>query len=141
MDDVVGSVLSSNLLPVSGEASASRIFLTGDLVFVSGQTDRAGPAQGRNVSAQTLHVLDGIEMLLREAGGLLVDVVKATVWLTDPSDYPAFDAAYRTRFAEPFPARTIVAADLIEPGALVQIEVVARRHRQRHPYARPGLSD
>lgn len=108
--------------PISGAVAWDR------LVFVSGQVPmRAGVPSAPDIAGQTHAVLDGIAATLAEAGCTLADVVKTTVWLTDATDYPAFNAAYAERFAaDAAPARSTVIAGLIAPVKL-EIEAVAVR--------------
>lgn len=54
-------------------------------------------------------------------------VVKCNVYLVDMKDFPKMNAAYETRFAKPFPARTTVAVAGLPLGARVEIELVARK--------------
>lgn len=98
------------------------------LVFVSGQVPpSAGGAVPPDIATQTHAAIDAVEAILRDAGCTLADVVKTTVWLTDASDYPGFNAAYAERFPHgAAPARSTVVAGLIAP-ARVEIEVVAVR--------------
>ena len=100
----------------------------GALVFVSGQVPmRDGQPAALDVAGQTHVALDMIEAILERAGCSLADVVKATVWLVDGADYPAFNAAWGERFAaETAPARSTVISGLIAP-VLVEIEAVAVR--------------
>ena len=100
----------------------------GALVFVSGQVPmRDGKPAAPDIAGQTHVALDMIEAILERAGCTLADVVKATVWLVDGDDYPAFNAAWRERFApETAPARSTVVSGLIAP-VLVEIEAVAVR--------------
>jgi 2-iminobutanoate/2-iminopropanoate deaminase len=42
-------------------------------------------------------------------------------------DFAGMNAVYQTRFVAPYPARTTVAVAELPLGALVEIEVVARR--------------
>lgn len=100
----------------------------GALVFVSGQVPmRDGQPAAPDIAGQTHVALDMIEAILVRAGCTLADVVKATVWLVDGDDYPAFHAAWGERFApETAPARSTVISGLIAP-VLVEIEAVAVR--------------
>ena len=101
----------------------------GSLVFVSGQlpldADRRVSAAG--IGAQTKLVIATIEAVLERAGLTLADIVKTTVWLRDAADFPAFNDSYAACFADNRPARSTVVSDLVLPGALVEIEAVARR--------------
>lgn len=102
----------------------------GDLIFLSGQL--AFGADGiivapDDVARQTEQVLANLGRVLASLGLDLSDVVKTTVWLTDTADFPAFNAAYAASFGTHRPARSTVRADLMLPGARVEIDAVAKR--------------
>lgn len=108
----------------------SPAMMAGDLIFLSGQL--AFGADGAivapdDIARQTEQVLANLARVLATQGLGLSDVVKTTVWLTDTADFPAFNAAYAATFGDHRPARSTVRADLMLPGARVEIEVVARR--------------
>lgn len=98
------------------------------LVFVSGQVPLVdGQPAAPDITGQTQATLDLVAGVLAKAGCRLCDVIKATVWLTDAADYPAFNAAWSERFPPPCaPARSTVIAGLIA-AVKVEIEVVAVR--------------
>src|ERR1035437_7594277 len=102
----------------------------GDLLYLSGQTP-IDPATGKlidgDVDAQTMRAFDNLELVLRDAGLSLDDVIKCNVYLTNMADFPAMNAAYGRRFAKPYPARTTVAVAGLPLGARVEIELGARR--------------
>lgn len=102
----------------------------GDLLYLSGQTP-IDPATGKliegGIAEQTARVFDNLEAVLRDAGLSLDDVVKTSVFLTTMDDFPAMNAVYGERFAEPFPSRSTVAVAGLPLGALVEIELVALR--------------
>jgi reactive intermediate/imine deaminase len=102
-----------------------------DLLLVSGQLAlREGKAEG-DIAQQTSAVFDSIESILAEAGLTLDNVVKTTVWLTEASDFPAFNSTYAERLRAPYPSRSCVVSALVIPGARVEIEAMAsRRHRR-----------
>ena len=102
----------------------------GDLIFLSGQL--AFGADGTivapdDVARQTEQVLANLNRVLTSFGLDLSDIVKTTIWLTDTADFPTFNAAYAASFGSHRPARSTVRADLMLPGARVEIEAVARR--------------
>jgi 2-iminobutanoate/2-iminopropanoate deaminase len=104
----------------------SKAVRAGDFVFLSGQLglDEQGKlAEG--IEAQTRHCLRHIRTLLEAAGTGPQAVVKATVWLTELADFPAFNRIYAEAFPEQPPARSTVCSALVLPGARVEIEVVA----------------
>ncbi|SDV51249.1 RidA family protein [Chitinasiproducens palmae] len=100
------------------------------LVFVSGQMafDDQFQIIGADVVEQTRVCLKRIEAMLGTQGLSLADLVKTTVWLSRVDDFAAFDAAYGEELRGlTLPSRSTVRADLMVPGALVEIEAVAQR--------------
>jgi 2-iminobutanoate/2-iminopropanoate deaminase len=97
--------------------------------FTSGQVgiDPRTNALVEGVDKQTKQVLANLEAVLSAAGFTLRDVVKTTVFLADMADFDAMNKVYGTAFAEPFPARSTVAAKQLPKDARVEIEVVAVR--------------
>lgn len=102
----------------------------GELLFLSGQTP-IDPATGTlvegGVSEQTARVFDNLEAVVADAGLTMDDVIKCNVFLTTMSDFPEMNAVYAERFSEPYPARSTVAVAGLPLGALVEIELVAKR--------------
>jgi reactive intermediate/imine deaminase len=103
------------------------ITATGALVFTAGMgpiDPETGGIVGESIEQQTHRAIDNIEAVLAARGLGLGDVVKATVHLQYlERDFAAYDAAYKSRFPEPLPARTTVGSQLM--GFLVEIDVVA----------------
>lgn len=101
----------------------------GDFVFVTGCgpiVADTGALHGETIEEQTEVVIDNLEAIATAAGVTLADIVKATVHLADPDDFPRFNEVYARRIPEPRPARTTVGSDLgAVPGMLVEIDVVA----------------
>jgi 2-iminobutanoate/2-iminopropanoate deaminase len=98
----------------------------GEFLFLAGQAPldpATGEVIGTDVASQTHAVLDRVERVLGAAGASLRDVVAVTAYLADIEDWDSFNEAYKTRFAEPYPARTTVGAGL--HGFLVEISVTA----------------
>ncbi len=103
--------------------AAGLVYVSGQLPFDASQTIVAG-----DVADQTRQCLRNIEALLVAEGLGLADVVKTTVWLSRTQDFQAFDATYGAMFeGMTLPSRSTVRADLMVPGALVEIEAVAAR--------------
>src|SRR5687768_6846030 len=94
----------------------------GDLLYLSGQTP-VDPATGElvkgDVEAQTHRAFDNLAAVLVDAGLTMDDVIKCNVYLTDMDDFASMNAAYSTRFAKPYPARTTVAVRALPRGAKV----------------------
>jgi reactive intermediate/imine deaminase len=108
------------------KGSYSQAMRVGDLVYTSGfgpHDPQTGEVVGSDVGAQTEQALRNVDAALRAAGSSLAAAVKMTVHLADLGDFAAFDAAYRSQLAEPYPVRTTVGSTL--PGILVEIDAVA----------------
>ena len=107
----------------------SPFVVAGDLVFVSGQLafDAASAIVAGGVEAQTRQVLANVEAVLAGAGLGLRDLVKTTVFITRAEDFPLFNQTYAAVLGEHRPARSTVVTGLAVPGALVEIEAIARR--------------
>ncbi len=79
-------------------------------------------------AAATLKAYDELARVLAADGLRLRDVVKTTIYMTDPNDLPAVEAATRAVFPRNPPAATVVGVHSLPiPGARVQVEAVARR--------------
>ena len=118
--------------PVRQHPFFSPVRLEGEFAFVSGQMpfDDRLAVTGEGVAAQTQVCLDRIHAILQAEGMGLANVVKATVWLQKVEDFAEFNRAYEAALrahTDRAPARSTVRADLMVPGALVEIEVIARK--------------
>jgi reactive intermediate/imine deaminase len=102
-------------------------------VFVTGQmpTDPAAPDAPlpHGIDAQTRRVMDNLKLVLAGIGLDLTHVLQARVYLTEfERDYAAMNAAYRTYFVDGrLPARTCIGVTALAVGAIVEIDLVARR--------------
>jgi len=63
--------------------------------------------------------------LLAGEGASLADVVKTTVFVTDPAEFPVVNEAYVAAFGDHRPARSMVAVSGLPMGASVELEVWA----------------
>lgn len=102
-------------------AAANLLFLSGDLPI---SPDGSVPA---GIEAQTELVLQRIEATLRSENLTLADVVSVTAYLVSTADFGAFNAVYAKAFPKPRPVRTTVRSDLMLPGALLELTVIANR--------------
>jgi 2-iminobutanoate/2-iminopropanoate deaminase len=99
----------------------------GDYIFVSGQLpfDQDMKIVNGGIEIQTRVVINHIAQALEHIGSDLSHVVKTMVWLTNPDDFPAFNASYAEFFQENPPARATVGSTLMVTGALIEIEAIA----------------
>ncbi len=111
--------------PVSAYSQAIQ---SGSLLFLAGQIP-LDPATGKLVSGtiaeETERVLANVLAVLSAAGATLENVVKTTVYLTNMTDFAAFNEVYSRHFVHEPPARTTVAVLALPLGARVEIEVIA----------------
>ncbi|CDB88114.1 endoribonuclease L-PSP [Firmicutes bacterium CAG:170] len=102
----------------------------GDLVFLSGQiplVPETGLVAKGGLEAQAHQMFANIQAVLAEAGMSLSNVVKTTVFMTDLSQFAAFNAIYAEYFKAPYPARSCVEVSALPKGVLVECELIARR--------------
>ena len=130
MNELVHHMISSGPRPV---APFSHAVEAGGFVFVTGQmpTDPAAPEAPlpEGIEAQTRRVVDNLRIVLAGVGLTLADVTMARIYLTAfERDYAALNALWPS-FFEPgkLPARTTVGVTALAVGALVEIDLVARR--------------
>lgn len=81
------------------------------------------------IEAQTRRVMDNLALVLREIGLGFEHVIAARVFLTHfERDYATMNAAYAAYFPpDRLPARTCVGVAALALGALVEIDLIARR--------------
>jgi len=101
-------------------------------VFVTGQmpTDPFDPdaALPDGVEAQTRRVVENLKIVLGGVGLGLEHVVFARIYLTDfERDYRAVNAIWQETFAGMLPGRTTIGVTALAVGALVEIDLVAKR--------------
>jgi 2-iminobutanoate/2-iminopropanoate deaminase len=102
-------------------------------VFVTGQVptdpgDNSAPLP-EGIEGQTHRVIENLKRVLTGAGSGLDQVVFARVYLTHfERDYVAMNAVYQYYFAPGhLPARTCIGVTGLACGALVEIDLLARR--------------
>ena len=104
----------------------------GDVVFVAGQIgwDASETLVGDDIVSQAEQALKNIVAVLKSGGASADDIVRMTWYVVDIDAYRAarqtIGERYRDVIGRVFPAMTLVqVAALLEPGALVEIEVTA----------------
>ena len=96
-------------------------------LFTSGQIP-INPATGNvetdTISLQATQVCENIKAVLEEAGTSFEKVVKTTCFLSDISDFAAFNEVYAQYFVSK-PARSCVAVKDLPKAVLCEVEVIA----------------
>ncbi len=105
--------------------SGSWLICSGQLGLVAG-TDGGAPALVEGgPGPQLTQAVANAASLLAGKGASLTDVVKTTVFATDPADVAEVNEAYTAAFGGHRPARSMVAVSALPLGAAVEIEVWA----------------
>ena len=105
-------------------------------VILTGQmpTDPSAPDAPLpdGIEAQTRRVMDNLALILAELGLDLGHVVQCRCYLTAfERDYALFNDTYKSYFLEgQLPARTTVGVTALAVGALVEIDLIARRPQE-----------
>jgi enamine deaminase RidA (YjgF/YER057c/UK114 family) len=125
-------------LAVETPATATTVYVSGQVPpVVNADVDKNSVAAYGDTQTQTVNVLQRIQEILTSLDLTMSDVVKMQAFLVaDPEsgkmDFEGFMAGYTQFFGTPeqpnLPARsTMEVAALVNPGWLVEIEVVALR--------------
>lgn len=103
---------------------------TESLVYFSGQIpidSKTGKIVDGDISTQARQCFKNLLPILEAAGLTTDNIVKATVYLTDISNFSAVNEVYAEFFNPPYPARTVISVVALPLGANVEIEVIAER--------------
>ena len=104
----------------------SQAVRVGDTIYMSGQIglDPATMQMVDGIDAQIVRVFENLKAVAEAAGGLLVDVVKLNVFLTDLANFARVNETMARYFSQPFPARAAVGVKELPRGALVEADAV-----------------
>ena len=101
----------------------------GRVLHVSGHVsaDADGNVVGvGDIRAQTRQTLVNIQSVLSVAGGVMSDIARVTVYVTDLSGLSKIHEVRAEFFERPYPASTLVEVSrLIRPEYMIEIEAVA----------------
>lgn len=114
--------------PIEWATLADGVLYTAQIPIKAG-----GSIESGDIGTQTRLTLDNLKQTLAAAGGTLSDVAQVLVYLPDPKDFPGMNEVYGQYFAKPYPNRATIVAQLMVPGA--RIEIVAYAHIGR---GKPG---
>jgi 2-iminobutanoate/2-iminopropanoate deaminase len=107
----------------------SQAVVEGGFLFASGQIPldpKSGELVTGPIEQSAERIFDNLEAVLKEAGLMLADVVKTTVYLTKTEDFAAMNAVYGRRFGDHRPARSTVTVAGLPRNAPLEIDLVAR---------------
>lgn len=100
-----------------------------NLIFTSGQlpiVPDSGEFIKGDIEKQTIQVLENIKAILERAGSSLDNVIKATIFIRDISQWKTVNKVY-ARYLEKGipPARSVIAGADIHYSADIELEVIA----------------
>ena len=105
----------------------SQAMKVGTLVFTSGQipiNPESGNIEAEGITAQTEQVCKNLTAVLEASGSSADRVIKTTCFLSDMSNFAAFNQVYAKYFPS-CPARSCVAVKELPKGSLVEVEAIA----------------
>ena len=105
----------------------SQAIVADDTLYASGQIGidpKTGILVSGGIAEQTKQLMKNLGIILKKAGFSFDDVVKATCYLADMSDFSMFNEVYGAYFSLA-PARSCVAVRALPKGALVEVDVIA----------------
>ncbi len=100
----------------------------GKMIFVSGQIPldpETGKIVGTTTVEQADQVLKNVQAVLHAAGADLKDVVKATVFMTNLSEFAAVNEVYARYFTTSLPARAAFEVGRLPKDVKIEIEAIA----------------
>ena len=100
-------------------------------VHVAGviSSDASGALVADDFESQARRTFGNLVTTLEAAGCSAADVVHITTYLTDRDDFDAFNEIFKDVFADPYPARVTILAQLIVPDLSIEVTAVAARPR------------
>ncbi len=98
----------------------------GDTVYLSGQIglDPSTMQMVGGIEAQIQQVFLNLKAITMASGGVLSDIVKLNVYLTDLDDFAMVNKIMASYFDQPYPARAAVGVVVLPRGALVEMDAV-----------------
>lgn len=105
----------------------SQAIISGNTVYVAGQgpmNPKTGKIEVETFEEQANLTFESIKAIVEAAGSSLAKVVSVRIYLADLNDFSKLNVIYRQYFAEDFPARTTIGAQLLL-GMLIEVDCVA----------------
>ncbi|MBZ0278177.1 MAG: Rid family detoxifying hydrolase [Anaerolineae bacterium] len=113
-------IIQTGRAPLPKGPYSQGVVVTSPQLYIAAQgpfDPETGAVVGETFREQAERVFANIQAIVEAAGASMTDVVKVTVYLTDPANFAEMNAIYEHFFPAPYPARTPVLA----PVYLAQI--------------------
>ena len=105
----------------------SQAIISGNMVYASGQiplSPETGEIVGSTIAEQTEQVCKNMKGLLEASGSSITKVVRATCFLSDMSDFAAFNEVFAKYFTGK-PSRSTIAAKQLPRNVLIELDTIA----------------
>jgi 2-iminobutanoate/2-iminopropanoate deaminase len=106
----------------------SQAVKAGGMVFISGQIPidpKTGMVVQADIKTQTKLVMENVKAIITAAGCAMSDIVKATIYLKNMSDFAAVNEIYGNYFPVDPPARATVEVSRLPKDVAVEIDFIA----------------
>ncbi|MGE3829898.1 MAG: RidA family protein [Parvibaculaceae bacterium] len=114
----------------SGAAPVEWASMGGNTLYTASIPIRAdGSIDDGDIGAQTKLTMENLKTIVGAAGGTMDDITQVQVFLTRKEYFEGMNSVYSTYFNQPYPNRATIIADLMVPGA--KIEIVAHAHIEK----------
>ena len=108
----------------------SQAVIANGILYTSGQialNPATGEIVGTTIEEQTEQVMKNLGAILKEAGATYENAVKTVCFLDNMDDFTTVNGIYAEYFVEPYPARSAVEVAKLPKGALIEVEVIAKK--------------
>ena len=106
----------------------SQAVKAGGMVFISGQIPidpKTGMVVQSDIKTQTKLVMENTKAIITSAGCAMSDIVKATIYLKNMSDFAAVNEVYGNYFPVDPPARATVEVSRLPKDVAVEMDFIA----------------
>lgn len=106
----------------------SQAVKAGSMVFISGQIPidpKTGMVVQSDIKTQTKLVMENAKAIIASAGCAMSDIVKATIYLKNMSDFAAMNEVYGGYFPVDPPARATVEVSRLPKDVAIEIDFIA----------------
>ena len=116
----------------------SQAVQVGTTVYLSGQIPLEPTTMKMvdgDMEAQIRRVFDNLSAVAAAAGGVLADVVKLNIFLTDLDHFPLVNQVMSEYFQVPYPARAAIGVAALPKGAGVEMDAIMELSEENSGYS------